>query len=122
MALGSREQQARRLRRHRRVRKKVNGTEDRPRLVVHRSLKNIEAQLVDDVKGVTLLGISTLSADVRDAGGNSKTERGRLAGKLLAEKAKEKGITKVVFDRGGYVYHGRVKAFADGAREGGLEF
>jgi large subunit ribosomal protein L18 len=123
MALGSKERQARRLRRHRRVRKKVVGTADRPRLVVHRSLKNVEGQLVDDTSGTTILGISTLSADLRDTGDElSKTERGRLAGKRLAERAREKGISKVVFDRGGYLYHGRVKAFAEGAREGGLEF
>jgi large subunit ribosomal protein L18 len=123
MALGNRERQARRVRRHRRVRKKVFGTAERPRLVVYRSLNNLEGQLVDDTRGVTLLGISTLSADVRGAGdGLKKTERGRVAGKLLAEKAREQGITRVVFDRGGYLYHGRVKAFADGAREGGLEF
>jgi large subunit ribosomal protein L18 len=91
--------------------------------VVYRSLNNIEGQLVDDTLGVTLLGISTLSANVKDGASElSKTERGRLAGKLLAERAREKGITKVVFDRGGYIYHGRVKAFAEGAREGGLEF
>jgi len=105
------------------VRKKVSGTGERPRLVVYRSLNNIEGQLVDDTLGVTLLGISTLSANVKDGGTElSKTERGRLAGKLLAERAREKGVTKVVFDRGGYIYHGRVKAFAEGAREGGLEF
>ncbi|MEX2581983.1 MAG: 50S ribosomal protein L18 [Gemmatimonadota bacterium] len=122
MALGNRKRQERRLRRHRRVRMKVVGTEERPRLVVHRSLKNLEGQIVDDTHGVTLLGISTLSADVKEGGELSKTERGKLAGKLLAEKAREKGISKVVFDRGGYLYHGRVKAFAEGAREGGLEF
>jgi large subunit ribosomal protein L18 len=123
MALGSKERQARRLRRHRRVRKKVVGTGERPRLVVYRSLNNLEGQLVDDVRGVTLIGISTLSEGIKDAGGEmKKAERGRLAGKLLAERAREKGITKVVFDRGGYLYHGRVKAFAEGAREGGLEF
>ena len=122
MALGDTKRQQRRLRRHRRVRKKVVGTGERPRLVVHRSLKNIEAQVVDDTRGVTLLGISTLSADVKEGGELSKTERGKLAGKLLAEKAREQGITRVVFDRGGYIYHGRVKAFAEGAREGGLEF
>ncbi len=122
MALGDKQRQARRIRRHRRVRKKVTGTGERPRLVVHRSLKNLEAQLVDDTLGVTLLGISTLSGEVKEGDGATKTERGRLAGKLLAERAREKGITKVVFDRGGYIYHGRVKAFADGAREGGLEF
>jgi large subunit ribosomal protein L18 len=122
MALGDRKRQQRRLRRHRRVRKKVTGTGERPRLVVHRSLKNLEGQLVDDTRGVTLLGISTLSSDIKDAGGTGKTARGKLAGKLLAERAREQGITKVVFDRGGYLYHGRVKAFAEGAREGGLEF
>jgi large subunit ribosomal protein L18 len=123
MALGDKQRQARRLRRHRRVRRKVAGTGERPRLVVYRSLNNIEGQLVDDTRGVTLLGISTLGADVREGGGElSKTDRGRLAGKLLAERAREQGITRVVFDRGGYIYHGRVKAFAEGAREGGLEF
>ena len=122
MALGNKARHVRRLRRHRRVRSKVSGTQERPRLVVYRSLKNIEAQLVDDVKGVTLLGISTRSADVRSTDELSKSDRGKLAGKVLAERAREKGITKVVFDRGGYLYHGRVKAFAEGAREGGLEF
>ncbi|MEX2569874.1 MAG: 50S ribosomal protein L18 [Gemmatimonadota bacterium] len=122
MALGNTERQGRRLRRHRRVRKKVVGTGERPRLVVYRSLNNLEGQIVDDTKGVTLLGISTLTSEVKEAGGKNKTERGKAAGKLLAERAREKGITKVVFDRGGYIYHGRVKAFADGAREGGLEF
>jgi len=123
MALGNKERQARRVRRHRRVRKKVTGTGERPRLVVYRSLNNVEAQLVDDTLGVTIIGISTLASDVKSASGElTKTERGRLAGKLLAERAVDKGIKKVVFDRGGYLYHGRVKAFADGAREGGLEF
>jgi large subunit ribosomal protein L18 len=123
MALGNKERQNRRLRRHRRVRRKVRGTGERPRLVVYRSLNHVEGQLVDDSRGVTLLGISTLSADVRDGVSSlKKAERGRAAGKMLAERAREKGITKVVFDRGGYLYHGRVKAFADGAREGGLEF
>ncbi|MDR0788414.1 MAG: 50S ribosomal protein L18 [Gemmatimonadota bacterium] len=123
MALGDKKRQERRVRRHRRVKKKVVGTAERPRLVVHRSLNNLEGQLVDDGRGVTLLGISTLAGDVKEAGAElSKSERGRLAGKLLAERACAQGITKVVFDRGGYLYHGRVKAFADGAREGGLEF
>lgn len=123
MALGDKLRQERRVRRHRRVRKKIVGTAERPRLVVHRSLNNLEGQLVDDGQGVTLLGISTLTGEVKDAGTElTKTERGRLAGKLLAERARAQGITKVVFDRGGYLYHGRVKAFADGAREGGLEF
>ncbi len=123
MALGDKQRQERRIRRHRRVRKKVVGTAERPRLVVHRSLKNLEAQIVDDGRGVTIMGISTLAGDVKDAASDlSKTDRGRLAGKLLGERARAQGITKVVFDRGGYLYHGRVKAFADGAREGGLEF
>lgn len=121
MALGDRDRQARRERRHRRVRRKITGTAERPRLVVHRSLNNIEGQIVDDTAGVTLLGVSTLNAELRGET-LSKTDRGKAAGKRLAELAKEKGITKVVFDRGGYLYHGRVKAFADGAREGGLEF
>jgi large subunit ribosomal protein L18 len=114
-----------RLRRHARVRKKVNGTPERPRLVVYRSLKQMEGQIVDDTRGVTLLGLSTLAPELRErraADGLTKTDIARAAGKLLAERARERGITKVVFDRGGYIYHGRVKAFADGAREGGLEF
>jgi large subunit ribosomal protein L18 len=117
--------EARRMRRHRRVRKKVNGTTERPRLVVFRSLSNMEGQVIDDTRGITLVGQSTLAKDVREQRAEepmTKTERSRLAGKLLAERAREKGITKVVFDRGGYLYHGRVKAFAEGAREGGLEF
>jgi large subunit ribosomal protein L18 len=114
-----------RQRRHARVRKKVNGTSERPRLVVYRSLNNMEGQVVDDVQGITLLGLSTLAPELRErrsADGLNKTDLARVAGKLLAERAREKGITRVVFDRGGYIYHGRVKAFADGAREGGLEF
>jgi len=106
-----------RLRRHVRVRKNVKGTPERPRLVVFRSLKHITAQLVDDVAGRTLLTIT--SAEI-DAG--KKTEKSLEVGKRVAAKAKESGITKVVFDRGGYQYHGRVKAVADGARTGGLEF
>src|SRR3712207_2738475 len=96
--------QDRRLRRHRRVRRKVTGTAERPRLVVYRSLNNMEGQLVDDTRGVTLMGLSTRAADVQQAAGElNKTETGRLAGKLLAQRAVEKGITSVVFDRGGYV-------------------
>jgi large subunit ribosomal protein L18 len=114
-----------RQRRHARVRKKIQGTAERPRLAVFRSLNQIEGQLVDDSQGTTLLGVSTRSADLRErrtADGLNKTALAHAAGKLLAERAREKGITRVVFDRGGYIYHGRVKAFADGAREGGLEF
>ena len=113
----------RRERRHRRVRAKVSGTQQRPRLVVYRSLNNVEGQVVDDVAGQTLVGLSTLNADLRAQRTEmTKTEQSRAAGRALAERAKELGITQVVFDRGGYVYHGRVKAFAEGAREGGLEF
>lgn len=114
-----------RRRRHRRVRRKVAGTAERPRLVVHRSLKNIQGQIADDVSGRVLVGISTLAPEIRDVkkkDGGTKRDLSRAAGKLLAEKAKAAGITRVVFDRGGYVYHGRVAAFAEGAREGGLEF
>lgn len=121
----SRSRREARLRRHIRIRKKVFGTAERPRLVMYRSLKNIEGQLVDDDAGVTLLGLSTLAKSLRDfeaEGDHRLQEQAFAAGKALAEQAREKGITSVVFDRGGYRYHGRVKAFADGAREGGLEF
>jgi large subunit ribosomal protein L18 len=114
-----------RQRRHLRIRNKVRGTADRPRLVVYRSLKNIEGQLVDDEQGRTLLGMSTLAAGVRDfkaEGAHRRVEHAFVAGKALAEAAKAQGIQAVVFDRGGYKYHGRVKAFAEGAREGGLQF
>ena len=105
-----------RFRRHLRVRKKVVGTAERPRLVVYRSLKHIYAQLVDDVSMRTLLTVSDAQLE------GKKTERSGEVGKRLASRAKEAGITRVVFDRAGYKYHGRVKAVADGAREGGLEF
>jgi large subunit ribosomal protein L18 len=114
-----------RKRRHQRVRNKVVGTAERPRLVVFRSLKHIEGQLVDDDTGRTLTGLSTTGADLRGLeveGSNRRVEHARAAGKLLAERAKASGIESVVFDRGGYRYHGRVKAFAEGAREGGLNF
>jgi large subunit ribosomal protein L18 len=117
--------QERRMRRHRRVRGKIAGTAERPRLVVYRSLNNMEGQVVDDVKGVTICGVSTLAPELRvrrGEDGMNKSALSRAAGKALAERAKEMGVTKVVFDRGGYLYHGRVKAFAEGAREGGLEF
>ena len=111
----------RRYRRHLRVRKKVAGTRERPRLVVYRSLTSIYASLVDDDRGMTLLGVSDRSEGIA-VEGTGKVARGRAAGKLLAEKAKAAGFTKAVFDRGGYRYHGRVRAVAEGAREGGLEF
>jgi len=114
-----------RMRRHFRVRNKVRGTAERPRLVVFRSLKNLEAQVIDDDAGRTLIGLSTLNPELKDfvaEGQNPRVEHAYAAGKLLGERAKAQGIDTVVFDRGGYKYHGRVKAFADGAREGGLEF
>jgi large subunit ribosomal protein L18 len=114
-----------RRRRHLRIRNRVQGTAARPRLVVFRSLKNIEGQIVDDDAGRTVLGVSTVAPDLRDFKGesqNRRVEQSFAAGKLLAEKARAQGIQAVVFDRGGYKYHGRVKAFADGAREGGLQF
>jgi large subunit ribosomal protein L18 len=110
-----------RYRRHLRVRKKVNGTPERPRLVVFRSSKHIYAQLVDDTKGLTLFGASDRSEGIAIEG-KGKTAKSFALGKLIAAKAKTQGITTVVFDRGGYQYHGRVKAVADGARKGGLEF
>jgi large subunit ribosomal protein L18 len=116
-----RSRQDRRYRRHLRVRKKLAGTAARPRLVVFRSLKHISAQLVDDDRGVTLVGVTDRSDGIQVNGGG-KVARGKATGKLLAEKAKAAGISKVVFDRNGYRYHGRVQAVADGAREGGLEF
>ncbi|HIX92242.1 MAG TPA: 50S ribosomal protein L18 [Firmicutes bacterium] len=108
-----------RLKRHKRVRAKISGTEARPRLCVYRSLNNIQAQVIDDVKGVTLASASSLEKDF-GYGGNK--EAARKVGKLIAERAVAKGISEVVFDRGGYVYHGRVLELAEGAREGGLKF
>jgi len=110
-----------RFRRHLRVRKKVTGSAARPRLVVFRSLKHIYAQLVDDDRGVCLLGVSDLSEGL-ESDGKGKVGKGKAVGKALAAKAKAAGVSKVVFDRAGYRYHGRVKAVADGAREAGLEF
>jgi large subunit ribosomal protein L18 len=114
---------AARLRRHQRVRGAVSGTEARPRLNVFRSLAHIYAQVIDDSSGQTLVSASTVDADLKQqVAGKKKTEQAKLVGAMLAERAKAKGVTAVVFDRGGYKYHGRVKALADGAREGGLEF
>ena len=109
-----------RLNRHTRVRGKISGTAARPRLNVFRSLSNIYAQLIDDVKGVTLASASTLDKEFNGYGGNK--EAAREVGKLIAKRAAEKGIMEVVFDRGGNIYHGRVKELAEGAREGGLKF
>jgi len=112
--------EARRKRRHKRVRAALSGTAVRPRLNVFRSLNHIYAQIIDDVKGVTLTSASSQDKEIKDAGGNKKTAR--EVGKLLAERAKTVGVTTVVFDRGGYLYHGRVQELAEGAREGGLAF
>jgi large subunit ribosomal protein L18 len=109
--------------RHRRVRQKVTGTISRPRLCVFRSLNHIHAQLVDDSKGQTLVSMSTLDSQVRSkTDGMGKSKKAELVGTLLAEKALNEGIKQVVFDRGGYKYHGRVKALAEAARKAGLEF
>lgn len=117
--------QRRRARRHVSIRKRISGSAERPRLVVFRSAKNIEGQIVDDDASQTLIGISTLAPELKGLeleDEHKRIQRARAAGKLLAERAKEKGIGTVVFDRGGYRYHGRVQAFAEGAREGGLDF
>jgi len=113
-----------RMRRKVRIRKKLSGTSERPRLAVFKSAKHIYAQIIDDTKGVTLLSASSLSKELQ---GQLKDLHGKIAvaqlvGKLIAQKAKTHGITKIAFDRGGYIYHGRVKALADSAREAGLEF
>lgn len=109
-----------RLHRHKRVRGKISGTAEKPRLNVFRSVSNIYAQLIDDVKGITLVSASTLDKELNGYGGNR--EAARKVGELLAKKAMEKNITEAVFDRGGYIFHGRVKELAEGAREGGLKF
>ena len=111
---------AMRLKRHIRVRGKISGTPECPRLNVFRSNANIYAQIIDDVNGVTLVSANTLEKGFEGATGNA--EAAKKVGLTIAERAKEKGITEVVFDRGGYVYHGRVAALAEGAREGGLKF
>ncbi len=112
-----------RIRRHRRVRKKVNGTSDRPRLNVFRSLSEIQVQLIDDQAMHTLVAASSNDHEIRKSvTGKTKTEKSEMVGKLLAERALAKGIKQVVFDRGGYKYIGRVKALAEAAREAGLEF
>lgn len=121
----ARRRETQRLRRHQRVRTKIVGTSERPRLVVHRSLKHIQGHIVDDVEGKVLVGVSTTAPDLRKLRSGDEMDKkavSKAAGKQLAEKAKEAGIDNVVFDRGGYVYHGRVAAFAEGAREGGLQF
>ena len=111
---------AQRLKRHKRVRGKISGTPERPRLNVFRSETNIYAQVIDDVSGKTLVSASSLEKDFACEG--TKSDAAKQVGQMVAERAKAAGITTVVFDRGGYVYHGRVQALAEGAREGGLEF
>ena len=111
---------AARLKRHARVRSKINGTAERPRLDVFRSNSHIYAQIIDDVKGVTLVSAASNEKDFGVSGGNC--EGARKVGKLIAERARKKKISEVVFDRGGYIYHGRVSELAEGAREGGLKF
>ncbi len=112
-----------RKRRHNRMRHKMSGTAVRPRLNVYRSLENIYAQVIDDEAGRTLVSASTIDkALASEMAGKEKAEQANLVGKAIAERAKEAGITQVVFDRGGFLYHGRIKALAEGAREGGLQF
>jgi large subunit ribosomal protein L18 len=111
-----------RRRRHQRVRQKVSGSGSRPRLAVFRSLNHIYAQVIDDAQGHTLVAASSLDAELKKDGAGSKTDRAGLVGELLAKRAVEKGITEVAFDRGGFKYHGRVKALAEAARKGGLKF
>ena len=114
------DKKARRQKRHVRVRSKISGTPERPRLCVFRSNANIYAQVIDDVNGVTLASASTLDKEFEGAAGNC--EAAKKVGAMVAQRAKEKGISVVVFDRGGCIYHGRVAALAEGARKGGLEF
>jgi len=112
-----------RAKRHARVRKNLKGTTERPRLCVHRSLNNIHAQLVDDTKGATIVAASSLHKELsKDKGHKGNVATAKKVGEIIGKMAIEKGIKQVVFDRGGYLYHGRVKALADGAREAGLEF
>jgi large subunit ribosomal protein L18 len=114
---------AARIRRHARVRRHVNGTPDRPRLAVFRSLSHIYAQVINDVERKTIASASDVESDVKSkSAGKKKQEVAAMIGGLIAERAKAQGVTKVVFDRGGFVFHGRVKALAEAAREGGLEF
>ena len=111
---------AQRLKRHTRVRGKISGTPERPRLAVYRSNANISAQIIDDVNGVTLVSANTYEKDFEGIGSNKAAAR--KVGEMVAKRALEKGISAVVFDRGGYIYHGRVSELAEGAREGGLKF
>ncbi len=118
----SKQRREARLRRHRRVRKKIHGTAERPRLALYRSNKHLTLQVIDDDAGVTLASASTNEAEVRAEGSGATVSAATRLGALVAERAKSAGISKVVFDRGGYLYHGRVAAAAEAAREAGLEF
>jgi large subunit ribosomal protein L18 len=117
----TKQKQVLRLRRHRRVRKHVTGTPERPRLAVFRSNKHISAQVIDDVSGRTVAAASSVEKDLKPTGGGNR-DSAKKVGQLLGERAKAAGVSKVVFDRGGFLYHGRVAALADAAREAGLEF
>ncbi len=121
MARAKTKEQKRRVRRYR-IRKKVEGAAERPRISVYRSLNHIYAQLIDDASGATVAFANDELPEVKGGDAKGKVGRARAVGKVLAERAKAKGITRACFDRGGYLYHGRVKALAEGAREGGLEF
>lgn len=122
MSMSPQKKRQDRQRRHRRVRKKVTGTAERPRLAVFRSTRHISAQVIDDRAGVTLAAASTIEADLRTGGGTGNVDAATKVGKLVAERAKAAGIEQVTFDRGGFRYHGRVAALAEAARESGLEF
>ena len=122
MSYSAKDKQTARVRRHFRVRKKVAGTADRPRLAVFRSNKHISAQIIDDRSGRTLAAASTVESSVRSAGSTGNKTAATAVGRLVAERARAAGVTSVVFDRGGFQYHGRVAAVAEAAREAGLEF
>jgi large subunit ribosomal protein L18 len=122
MSFTTKKKQNLRDRRHRRVRRKVAGTAERPRLAVFRSNKHITAQVIDDRAGRTIAAASSVEKDLRSAGGTGNTSAAAAVGRLVAERAKSAGVTQVVFDRGGFLYHGRIAALADAAREAGLEF
>ena len=122
MKTASSQGHAGRLRRHRRVRKKISGTAERPRLAVYRSNKHISVQLIDDLNGHTIAAASTVEPDLRKQGSGSTVDAAKRVGTLIAQRAKSAGVTKVVYDRGGFIFHGRVAAAADAAREAGLEF
>ena len=122
MKTASSQRHAGRLRRHRRVRKKISGTAERPRLAVYRSNKHISVQLIDDLDGHTIAAASTVEPDLRKQGSGATVDAAKRVGTLIAQRAKSAGVTKVVYDRGGFIFHGRVAAAADAAREAGLEF